>query len=198
MTRPNRYQRGEANTDVEFTLRIPAEQPGRFDSDHPDFVTPARARLIRLEIEADRVAAAVAAALDEELPEGAKEGSGDLAASLAAEPPAVTPGRGPDRARYPHPERGPDRASGRPAPAPRYAKPCGFWTAEEGHCGATPTRRYLVGPRCESHAPPAPATADPARTAAALRRRHELAMRGLRSGAARNAARVLNALAHVA
>lgn len=185
----NRYQRGEARTDVEFSLRIPTEIAERLDSDHPDFITPRRARLIRLDIETQRALAAADAALaDEELPAGAKEGGGDDAASPGAE-----------GVRYPHPGRGPagTRAQA-PAPAPVRASRCTFYTDAAGYCGATPARRFRDGWRCVDHSPSAAPVPDPSRTAEALRRRRELAMRALRAGAARNAARVLYALAHVA
>jgi len=57
--------------------------------------------------------------------------------------------------------------------------PCGYYTAG-GHCRATPTRRYLQGPRCAAHSPAAvagrPETApDPALTLTGLRRSAGLA-----------------------
>jgi len=57
--------------------------------------------------------------------------------------------------------------------------PCGYYTAG-GHCRATPTRRYLQGPRCATHSPaavagrPEPAP-DPALTLTGLRRSAGLA-----------------------
>lgn len=38
----------------------------------------------------------------------------------------------------------------------RLLEPCGHYLgAEDRHCGATPTRRYIVGPRCEKDTPSA-------------------------------------------
>ena len=57
--------------------------------------------------------------------------------------------------------------------------PCGYYTAG-GHCRATPTRRYMQGPRCATHSPaavagrPEPAP-DPALTLTGLRRSAGLA-----------------------
>lgn len=33
--------------------------------------------------------------------------------------------------------------------------PCGHWVDGRGHCGATPTRHYLPGRRCQRHTPAA-------------------------------------------
>lgn len=66
-----------------------------------------------------------------------------------------------------------------PAPQyhPRYMGPCGHQTGEGAAatvCGATPTKRYLQGARCQQHTPAAMAgrpepRPDPARSLAALR-----------------------------
>ncbi len=42
------------------------------------------------------------------------------------------------------------------AAAGKYGKPCGHYLgAQHKHCGATPTRAYIQGPRCKIHTPAA-------------------------------------------
>lgn len=55
----------------------------------------------------------------------------------------------------------------RPAPAPQ---PCAHWDdTTNSRCGATPTRLYITGPRCTSHAPATATTDAPATRCAPLR-----------------------------
>lgn len=68
----------------------------------------------------------------------------------------------------------------RPATAARYLTPCEHYTEGQGRCGATPTRHFMTGHKCQQHTPAAvngrdENRPDPAHSAEALRERAQAA-----------------------